>query len=137
MTKPARSAGGAAINCCSGSFEADLDAAGVPDHTAAWHRTSGPEMRDLPRSRQDALWLGVISPQNGHIVCARTSASRGMTIPNNFRNKSVMKTSRLRSTFARSPPAGRRGNKTAGEIGKTSRVSHFRQPMLTEHFMLP
>ncbi len=37
--------------------------------------------RDFPHSRQTRLALGVISPQNGHIICTRTSWTRGLSVP--------------------------------------------------------
>jgi hypothetical protein len=46
-------------------------------------------LSDFPHSRQTRLARGVISPQNGHILCDRTSSLRGLKIasnvPRNFR----------------------------------------------------
>jgi hypothetical protein len=59
---------------------------------------------DFPHSRQDGFDRGVINPQNGHILCDRTSRACGASTASGFRNKSAMKASRLRSRL----PNGRR-----------------------------
>jgi hypothetical protein len=41
------------------------------------------ELSDFPHSRQTRLARGVISPQNGHTLCSRTSWVRGLNIASN------------------------------------------------------
>jgi len=41
-------------------------------------------LSDFPHSRQTRLARGVISPQNGHILCDRTSWVRGRKLASNF-----------------------------------------------------
>jgi len=61
-------------------------------------------LRDLPHSRH-VLWRDVIKPQNGHILCDRTSLACGVSIVSNFANKSAIKASRLRNGLrSRRPP---------------------------------
>jgi hypothetical protein len=59
-------------------------------------RLSHAGLSDLPHSRQQAPWRGVISPQNGHIRCEAKSPSRGCT-PSDFRSDAAVKARRLRS----------------------------------------
>jgi hypothetical protein len=51
---------------------------------------------DFPHSRQTCLIRGVISPQNGHILCDRTSWIRGLNLDSNFRRDSRAEASRRR-----------------------------------------
>jgi len=51
---------------------------------------------DFPHSRQTRLTRGVISPQNGHILCDRTSWIRGLNLDSNFRRDSRAEASRRR-----------------------------------------
>ena len=53
-------------------------------------------LSDFPHSRQTRLARGVISPQNGHILCNRTSWVRGRKIANNFPRNSRREARRRR-----------------------------------------
>src|SRR5579862_7534298 len=54
-------------------------------------------LRDLPHSKQNALCRGVINPQNGHILCNRTSVRFGTRIADTLLNSRAMKAKRLRT----------------------------------------
>jgi hypothetical protein len=51
---------------------------------------------DFPHSRQTRLARGVISPQNGHILCNRTSWICGLSLDSNSRRDSRTEASRRR-----------------------------------------
>ncbi len=53
-------------------------------------------LSDFPHSRQNRLARGVISPQNGHIRCNRTSWVRGLKLASNFPRNSLMEARRRR-----------------------------------------
>jgi hypothetical protein len=53
-------------------------------------------MSDFPHSRQNRLARGVISPQNGHILCDRTSGVRDLKIATSFPRNSLMEASLLK-----------------------------------------
>jgi len=55
----------------------------------------------LPHSKQDILARDVINPQNGHILCDRTSRARGISPATSFLNRSLAKASRLRTRARR------------------------------------
>jgi len=52
-------------------------------------------LSDFPHSRQKRLARGVINPQNGHILCSRTSWTWGFIIFNSFPRRSNAEASRL------------------------------------------
>jgi hypothetical protein len=60
-------------------------------------RTNRTSASELPHSRQNALERGVINPQNGHILCVRTSPACGVMILRSAPNRSARKASRLRN----------------------------------------
>ena len=51
---------------------------------------------DLPHSKQDVLERGVISPQNGHILCKAKPRTGGVIEANSFDTDEAIRTSRLR-----------------------------------------
>jgi hypothetical protein len=53
-------------------------------------------LSDFPHSRQTRLARGVISPQNGHILCDRTSWPRGRKVASNFPRNSRREARRRR-----------------------------------------
>ena len=53
-------------------------------------------LSDFPHSRQTRLARGVISPQNGHILCDRISCLWGLTIANNVPRNSRADVNRRR-----------------------------------------
>ena len=53
-------------------------------------------LRDLPHSRQQDLWRGVIRPQNGHILCEAKFRSRGFIAARSLANESRISVSRMR-----------------------------------------
>ena len=53
-------------------------------------------LSDFPHSRQTRLARGVISPQNGHTLCDRTSWVRGLSISSNVPRNSRTDASRRR-----------------------------------------
>jgi hypothetical protein len=63
-------------------------------------------LRDLPHSRQDDLRQGVINPQNGHILCNRTSCACGVSVSSSFPKKLVTGIRRLRSRLRNSRNTG-------------------------------
>ena len=65
-----------------------------PCFTAALSRETA--LSDFPHSRQNRLARGVISPQNGHTICNRTSWGCGLSIANNLPRNSQAETSRRR-----------------------------------------
>ena len=66
-------------------------------------------MRALPHSRQILLCRGVMRPQNGHILCDRTSGIGGVRTASSFPNTSPRNASRLRRR--------RRNGRRTGSIG--------------------
>src|ERR1700685_2302761 len=57
----------------------------------------------FPHSRQSRLARGVISPQNGHILCDPTCWTGGASVVRNFPNRSAIEASLLRSRFRNEP----------------------------------
>jgi hypothetical protein len=60
----------------------------------------------LPHSRQNVFRRGVINPQNGHILCDRTSRARGVNIASSFPHQSAMKASRRRARLRKGRSTG-------------------------------
>jgi len=65
-----------------------------PSCTAFFSRETA--LRDLPHSRQTRLARGVISPQDGHILCGRGSWTSGFTIASSLPRNSRAEASRRR-----------------------------------------
>jgi len=65
-----------------------------PSCTAFFSRETA--LSDLPHSRQTRLARGVISPQDGHILCGRTSWTSGLTIASSLPRNSRAEASRRR-----------------------------------------
>jgi hypothetical protein len=91
---------------------------------------------DRPHSRQEVSWRNVIKPQNGHILCNRTSAVGGLSVAASFPNKPMIEARRLRMRLRSGPKLAsidppsfflqlmglfRPGDKRAGMIQETPR----------------
>jgi len=73
-------------------------------------------LSDFPHSKQTRLARGVISPQNGHILCNRTSLARGRKVASSFPRNSLIEARRRRTE-------GRYGSISISPLRSTRRLS--------------